>query len=190
MRIKPWITILLILAVILGMAAWLTGRQTASQLFSIDTDNNGLKERYALQEQAVQVFERSRQIWKTPDEWQVQQILVADIDNNQQKELLLVLWKKGSFGDVKPFWLKGPDNKISCHLFVYRMRSGRMKAIWCSSALQYPIIKLAVKDSNADGLNELQVIEGPEYGPAYRLQQIFRRQHTEWVWNGWGFERV
>lgn len=143
-----------------------------------------------MKKQQLQVWEGSQLIWHTPEEWQIKQIKLADADNDGKQELLLLIWKKGSFGASKPFWLEGSDDEFSCHLFVYNLIAGRMKAEWCSSALEHPIIKLDVADSNADGLNELQVTEGPSDGFAYVLRQYFSFQHTRWVWNGWGFERA
>lgn len=182
-------TIALLLAVILGVA--ISNKLVASSRTMYgDIDENGAREEYVLQSQQLQVFENSRLLWQTPGEWQVKQVRLADADNNKQTELLLVIWKKGSFGKSKPFWVKGPDDKYTCHLFLYRLRSGRMKEVWCSSALQYPIIDLDVKDTDADGLNELNVREGPETGFAYPLRQFFLRRDSKWIWKDWGFARV
>lgn len=186
------IVLILLLAAILGMAAWLLWGQhpSVARQLSDDIDGNGLTEKYLLHDQVLQVYEKNRLIWRTPQEWQVKQVLAADVDNNHQKELLLVVWKKGSFGKSRPFWLKGEDTQMSCHLFVYRLAAGKMHARWCSSALAHPIITLSVKDNNGDGLNELLVREGPAYGFAWQLRQFFMREDTVWVWNEWGFERI
>lgn len=187
-----WIIIVMLLVVISGMAAWLKSEYTASvpRILYGDINNNGCKEKYILKKHQLAVWEGSRLIWQTPADWQINQIKLADADNNGQKELLLVVWKKGSFGISKPFWFKGPDSAFTCHLFVYRMMADRIKAEWCSSALEHPILHLDVKDSNTDGRNELLVTEGPGYGFAYSLRRHIFRQNTTWVWNGWGFERT
>ncbi len=182
------LTVALLLAVVLGLAVsdkW----GSSSQTIYGDIDGNGDREKYVLKKQQLQVFENNRLLWYTPEEWQIKQIELADADNNQQTELLLVIWKKGSFGNSKPFWFKGPDDKFTCHLFLYRLRSGKMKEVWCSSALQHPIINLDVKDSDADGLNELNVREGPPAGFAYPLRQLFYHQDTRWIWKDWGFAK-
>ncbi|MEN6350615.1 MAG: hypothetical protein ABFD08_14615 [Syntrophomonas sp.] len=180
--------VVFLLAAILGLVVvdkWGSSSQTVYG----DIDRNGNQEEYLLKNQQLQVFENNHLIWHTPGEWQVNQIRLADADNNEQTELLLVIWKKGSFGKSKPFWFKGPDDKYTCHLFLYRLLSGRMKEVWCSSALVNPIIKLDVKDTDADGLNELNVREGPQTGFAYPLRKLFSHQNTTWIWNGWGFTR-
>ncbi len=130
-----FLTLTLLLAVILGLAVsdkW----DSSSQTVYGDIDGNGTRERYLLKGQQLQDFENNRLLWHTPEEWQVKQVELADADNNKQTELLLVIWKKGSFGKSKPFWFKELDNEYTCHLFLYRLRSGRMKQVWCSSALQ------------------------------------------------------
>lgn len=39
--------------------------------------------------------DQSEHIWKTPADWQVQDVLVMDIDRDQQEELVLLVWKHG-----------------------------------------------------------------------------------------------
>ncbi|MEN6463275.1 MAG: hypothetical protein ABFC94_18145 [Syntrophomonas sp.] len=182
------VAVVLLLAVVLGLAISDKWGSSAQTVYG-DIDGNGIREKYLLKDQQLQVFENNRLLWHTPREWQVKQIKLADADNNKQTELLLVIWKKGSFGKSKPFWFKGPDDKYTCHLFLYRLRSGRMKEAWCSSALQHPIINLDVNDNDADGLNELNVREGPQTGFAYPLRQLFFHRNTRWIWNEWGFEK-
>lgn len=184
--------IIVLLAVITGTALMMTWHynQPLSLVIYADSDNNGFREKYLLKQHQLKVWENSRLMWQTPKEWQVRQFLTADADNDGQIELLMVVWKKGSFGSSKPFWFKGPDNQFTCHLFVYRITAGNMKAVWCSSALVHPIVQLKVKDTNNDSRNELQIIEGPRSGWAYGLRQYFSRQPSLWVWNSWGFERA
>jgi hypothetical protein len=87
-------------------------------------------------------------------------------------------------------WLKERDDEYSNHLFLYRLVPGKIKPVWCSSALVHPIITLEVQDINQDGNNELKVLEGPSAGPCYNLRQHFSRRSTDWVWQGWGFDRI
>jgi len=103
------------------------------------------------------VFENNHLIWHTPGEWQVNQIRLADADNNGQTELLLVIWKKGSFGKSKPFWFKGFDDKYTCHLFLYRrsMAFGGQQAFGAKSTFRCrlgqsntPTLRPVIEDSN------------------------------------------
>lgn len=184
-----WGVIIILLTIILAVAVSFKGSSVSQTIYG-DTDGNGSQEKYVLRNQQLQVFEDNRLIWNTPRDWKIKQIKLADADNNKQTEILLVIWKNGSFGKSKPFWIKGQDNNYTCHLFLYRLLSGKMKEVWCSSALEYPIINLDVKDSNADGLNELNVLQGPRAGFAYALRQYVNQQETKWLWSDWGFKRI
>jgi hypothetical protein len=187
--VLKWICLGLLLAAVVWMAAG-NGLGTNVQTINRDTDGNGYKEQYLLEDHRLQVYENHRLIWRSPQDWKIQQFILADADNDKQTELLMVVWKHGSFGNAKPFWVEGPDNKYSCHLFLYHLRSGKLKSVWCSSALVNPIIEMKVKDSNEDGLNELNILEGPRAGFGYSLRQFFSRHNTLWIWDNWGFKRI
>jgi hypothetical protein len=201
---KYWPVVAVVVLLGIGFwQIWINKYNTPRVLFG-DTDHNGRLEKYILRDKQVLVWEDRESdkstreqntasqslLWQSDKAWDVRQITLADADNDGQSELLLVLWKKGSYGHSKPRWFKGSDDTTGCHLFMYRLTAGKMKAVWCSSALEHPIIKLQVGDSNGDGLNELQVTEGPRAGFAYRLRQTSSHNHTRWVWNGWGFEQM
>lgn len=181
--------LILLSAAVLGAAA-VNIFDPDSQTIRKDTDGNGYQEEYRLAGKQLRIYENNLLIWQSPNDWNIRQIGLADADNDGRTELIMVLWKHGSYGEIKPFWFKGKDKEYSCHLFVYRMRTGRLTAAWCSSALVNPIIKMTVEDSDKDGSNELHVLEGPRTGFAYSLRQLFHRQETCWIWNGWGFERM
>lgn len=157
-------------------------------VLSADTDKNGVGETYLLENGRVKVQEGDRLLWQSSPDWHVEQILVADADNDGSEELLMVLWKHGSYGKVRPFWHKGDDNAYSCHLFMYRLCAGRMKAIWCSSALDKPILKVNALTGTKYTILEIQ--EGfVGNSLPYPLNKAFKPQPTTWQWQGWGFTR-
>ena len=89
-----------------------------------------------------------------PDaEWIVADCMIFDVDHDEKDEVLLHVWKKGSFGKYQPFW-REPDNKTfySEHLFIYewdRNSPDRLKPIWMSSAM--PIFgKYVIIQENGD----------------------------------------
>jgi hypothetical protein len=161
-----------------------------STWFARDLDHNGQNEIYQLEKGQLTIREGKRLLWQSPRSWTIQSCLTADANNDGAEELLLVLWKKGSFGPSKPMWQEGKDDEYSNHLFLYRPVAGKLKSVWCSSALIHPIIKLEVTDINNDGKNELKVVEGPKAGTAYNLRRHFSQRSTSWVWEGWGFVRI
>ena len=108
-------------------------------LISRDTDLNGILESYHLVNKQLTVWEGRQMIWQTPAEWEIERILLADADNDGVDELLMVLWKHGSFGDVRPFW-QSADRAYSCHLFMYRLQAGRMKRYGVLRPLTLPLL--------------------------------------------------
>lgn len=184
----------IIIVIVSAFLVWILcfpalSRVSGSSRFTCDLDNNGQAETYVLQRGHLIIREGDRLLWESPQEWSIHSCLTADADNDQGRELLLVLWKRGSFGQSKPMWIKETDNQYSNHLFLYRLAAGKLKPVWCSSALTHPIITLKVMDVNRDGKNELKVLEGPPAGPKHSLLYPFGCRSTSWVWQGWGFVR-
>ena len=66
--------------------------------------------------------DQSELIWKTPADWQVQDVLVMDIDRDQQEELVLLVWKHGSYGRHLPIWEEKNDIRLEQHIFIYRLQ--------------------------------------------------------------------
>ncbi len=153
-------------------------------IISRDTDGNGRVENYQLTNNQVKVWEDQQMIWESPPEWKIEQILLADANNDGFEELLMVLWKYGSYGDVKPFWQEQEDQIYSCHLFLYRLQSGQMRAVWCSSAIDPPITEISViTDSTQQvSLEILEIIEGSRFP--------YSATRTTWQWQDWGFTRI
>ena len=150
-------------------------------IISGDTDSSGMAASYELINDQVRVWENQQMIWESPAEWKVTQLLLADADNDGVEELLMVLWKYGSFGDVRPFWHEREDKSYSCHLFMYRLQAGRMKAVWCSSAVRFPI-------------ESIQEATGPDQKLSLLVREKaklpFLYAQSVWQWQDWGFARV
>lgn len=184
-----WLLAVLIL-VLMMLALWYRCAPASSILLAGDTDGDGQMETYQLADNQVVVKTGDIVIWQSDPAWKVIDLVLADADNDGQEEMLLVLWKEGSFGASQPMWIEEEDTEYSNHLFVYRLVAGRMKPVWCSSAIEYPILQLQVADYNGDGCQELIVTEGPGVGPLYSIRQMFYKNQTIWQWQEWGFALV
>lgn len=176
-----------VLLVSLLLSALCRSAPSPSQLLTGDSDGDGQLETYQLAEGQVTVKTENTILWESDPTWKVTGLVLADADNDGQEEMLLVLWKEGSFGASRPMWMQEEDTAYSNHLFMYRLVAGRMKPVWCSSALDYPILQLQVEDNDGDGLQELVVTEGPAAGPLYSIRQFYSQKQTTWQWQEWGF---
>jgi hypothetical protein len=157
-----------------------------------DLDGDGNPEAYALIGHRLTVREGSRILWRSDPDWRVDSFALGDVDNDGTRELVLSLWKTGSFGALKPFWHEGEDTSYKNHLFVFQLREDTVHPAWCSSDLARPIVSFAVRDTDGDGLNEHITGEG-EYrrveGERYALDTDSPTRTTVWQWEEWGFYR-
>jgi hypothetical protein len=148
-----------------------------------DLNNNFFQETYFLENGRLMVTEKSKTIWKSPDNWWVDDFDLADSNNDEFLEINLSLWKAGSFGSSKPFWVKENDMSVKNHFFVFSFINNSMKLIWGSSNLSAPNCEFKFTDVDEDKKNELIVIEGD-----YSQTLICKGDYLAvWKWNGWSF---
>jgi poly-gamma-glutamate synthesis protein (capsule biosynthesis protein) len=148
-----------------------------------DLDQDGVNEDYSLRDGELKVKTNSQIIWQSPDNWWVDNFFLGDSNNDNIQELNLLVWKSGSFGPHKPFWITNEDMSIKNHLFIFKLVNNRIKPVWQSSNLDQPNYETTLEDLDGDGKNELVVTEGYYLNPNYRDVSI-------WKWNGWGFTKV
>ena len=148
-----------------------------------DLDNNGKPEEYILKDGRLTVKEGPDIIWQSPVSWWVDYFFIGDATNNGKSVLNLSVWKEGSFGPYKPFWVKEEDTGVKNHLFIFQFEKNEFKPVWQSSNLDCPIRHATLIDLNGDGENELVVREGTYANPQ-------KCEITLWKWNGWGFSKI
>ena len=132
-------------------------------------------------------YKEDVEFWQTDDEWNVDNFLIADADNDQEKEIIITVWKQGSFGTDLPLWVDKNDENIEHHLFLYDYNNGKISPKWHSSSLPRPIEKIAIYDINQDNRNELIVLEG-NYNKFLCLSCFSRFRVMQW--NEWVFENI
>ncbi|MDD4238809.1 MAG: CapA family protein [Desulfotomaculaceae bacterium] len=148
-----------------------------------DLDQDGDCEDYTLQDGKLRVSTGAQTIWESQDDWWVDDFFLGDADNDGVFDLNLLVWKSGSFGRHKPFWITRDDMSVKNHLFIFKRVEGCFKAVWQSSNLDRPNYEAALADLDGDGKNELLVTEGDYADPEKREAGI-------WKWNGWGFSKI
>jgi hypothetical protein len=131
------------------------------------------------------VFNRQKLIWVSPQPWQVKDFFLSDLNHDGAQDLNLVVYKKGRYGNDKPFWVKD-DNSLGFHFFILGIADQKVYPLWQSSQVEQPICKAETKDLNDDGHQELVVQEGKYTQKGYSCQNT---SESIYRWNGWGFTK-
>lgn len=95
-----------------------------------------------LKDRKLVLTDDRNELWSSKKDWFVQDLLISDINNDGEEELVLLVWKHGSFGKHRPVWVKRNDINLQQHVFIYKYdksREEKLRAIWMSSATIYEI---------------------------------------------------
>ena len=115
---------------------------TAWDSFSleIDLDKDGDAETMVLADRHLAIRDaEGAEAYRSPDEWHVFDATAADIDRDGALETVALVWKRGSFGEARPFWIEKNDEEFSQHIFVFRYGDGALEPVWMSSAVDFEI---------------------------------------------------
>ncbi len=64
--------------------------------------------------------------WNSNYTLHVQDAFITDIDKNGDDELILLVWKRGKYGNHRPFWVLTDDPDYSQHIFIYDISNSYM----------------------------------------------------------------
>ena len=118
-------------------------------------------------------YDSGELIYQTRQGWKVSDYFFTDIDHDEEPEVVMVVWRQGSFGAYRPFWhdKSKKDNEWTQHIFIFdwdRTKADRLKAIWMSSAISIKAAKISIDEDN-------------------RLHLINDKgEETVWQWISWG----
>ena len=135
-----------------------------------DLDRDGRDERLLLSRGTFSAYRGKDLLFTSDPAWTVAEALHADLDGDGREEAVLLVWKRGSYGEHRPFWEEENDSELAEHLFVYACDEDRLKPLWMSSSTGTNIRALTV-DSGA-----VFTLHGAD-GMDARLK-----------WEGWGFK--
>ena len=114
-------------------------------------------------------------LWKTESDWFVQDLVVMDIDRDGEDEMILLVWKHGSYGDHMPFWVEKNDKALKQHIFIYHQepkREAKLRPLWMSSQILYEITEISPETDSF-------------------LSVTDRTGNTRvWAWEGFGLKLV
>ena len=93
-------------------------------------------EEIVLQDRTVTVRKDGLEIWRSDKGVLVQDILWRDIDHDDQDELMLLCWRRGQYGESRPFWVRHNDKSWSQHIFIYDWTGQTLHPIWMASDIR------------------------------------------------------
>ncbi len=160
-----------------------------------DLNDNGMPEKYAHKNFRLKVYEDDKILWESPAEYKIDHVAIGDVTGDGRGNLLICVWKKGSFGRYRPFWHHGKDDEYKHHLFIYEYKDGRFKPRWFSSSLLRPITDMELIQNDDVGNQHLKlfVVEGKYKKAPFgkhtvdRKASITQGRSSIWEWDKWGF---
>lgn len=108
----------------------------------------GEPEEITLERRTVTVFDQGEAVWQSDREIRVQDVLWGDIDHDGAKELMLLCWKRGRYGDSRPFWVKEDEKSWSQHIYLYDWTDGEIRPIWMASDIGMDAVSWSFDESS------------------------------------------
>ena len=144
-----------------------------SSLSSYDLDGDGAEESLFVYRGSLAVHDGMHDARiVTPRSWHVSNAFVNDLDRDGTPEIILMAWRRGSYGSAHPFWVSLNSSGFSQHVFVFNYENAQLNALWMSSALGFE-----AHDPSVDGEGVLHLVT--EEG-----------QPLSFAWESWGFTLV
>jgi poly-gamma-glutamate capsule biosynthesis protein CapA/YwtB (metallophosphatase superfamily) len=138
---------------------------------AIDLTGDGVPEGVRLEGEQLVIEDGNGETWRGLPEWRVVDVALGDPNDDGRGELLLALWKPDA------------ESVPRSHPFIVGFREGAYRVLWGGSAVVDPIHKVELGDVDADGKQELVVLEDLSgFGNPNGLRTV-----TVWDWHGWGF---
>ena len=126
----------------------------------------------ALRDRSVSIYKNSNKIWTSPSDYFVQDLLYADIDRDNVKEIILLAWKMGRYGEKRPFFITDDEKKWSQHIYIYEIDKDTVRAKWMASDIGMEAVRFAVDD------NGILIIENTD------------KNTSLWYWRDFGLKNL
>ena len=62
--------------------------------------------------------------WENKEGWKVSDYFIDDIDHDGEDEVVILFWRRGSFGPSKPFWVEKDEKTWSQHIGIEMQDDG------------------------------------------------------------------
>lgn len=174
---RLWIAVITALAAAAaGVGLWLYGAFLPGWItwnsaeLSCDLGDDGTEETVLLKNRRVHISRGEESLYSTPLLWRVSDVFTEDLDRDGNTEFIMIVWKHGSYGNHKPFWVERDTPAFSQHIFVFTMREAEVRSVWMSSDI----------GSNA---------ERAEFDEDGHLRLWYTDGYERiWAWEDWGFK--
>ena len=94
-----------------------------------------------LKNKILTVYSNKKEVFTTEERTKVQDFLYFDIDNDNKKDLVLLVWEKEKFRDRVPFFEKNVT-KWDQHIFIYNVCQNKVTEKWLGSYIKDDIISI------------------------------------------------
>ncbi len=119
----------------------------------------------------ITVFIDGEKVWELDGNVLAQDFLFEDVDDDGEKELLILCWKRGRYGKRRPTWVKRDEIGWSQHIFIYEIKDMRVTPKWMASDIGMDAASWGFKD----GMLYITDTKGTV---------------TKWKWIHWGLEKI
>jgi hypothetical protein len=137
----------------------------------------------------VEILSQGHIVWSSPQEWQIAQAEITDLNRDHLPEVTLLLWRTFAPWPIDTY-LPHPgriqdfhnQNNKSCHLILVGFHRDGYREIWAGSAMADPLLAFTSADLTRDGYQELIALESRYDASLFESSSL-----TVWEWNGFGF---
>jgi hypothetical protein len=165
--------------------------QPVPEMMGGDLDEDGAAEAIVQADHHVSIQSGGVIRWASPEPWNVQQAVIADVNGDGRPEAILLVSRPFRAWPVDAWLPSGgridgfhDKSGFSSHIILIGWDGRHFREKWAGSALAEPVASMAV--ASFDNTTFLITLEkqydDPAYGPARWLKV--------WDWNGFGFSVV
>ena len=140
----------------------------------ITCENENEPDRVVLKDRRVRAYKDGECFFETPLMCRVQNAIFTDIDRDGSRELILLNFNIGRYGDHRPFWVRFDAPVWRQHIYIYDYESDRrlMHPIWMASDIGMEAADCEIEDKQVLALTD-------RYG-----------NRTRWMWISFGLRCV
>jgi hypothetical protein len=170
-----------------------TGVQLIPTITSVDFDGDRKPEILTVVNGRASIQTGDKIRWQSPQAWQVRQALIADLNQDDRPEAVLLVWRPFEPWPVDTWLPHGgridsfhDSSGRSCHIILIGWYQNAFRERWAGSALTAPIKSFAAADLTGNGEQFLVTLEA-QYDDSPTAPA---RDLKVWEWNGFGFSLV